>query len=107
MNDEPKTELDALLDALVTELDYNAILNVLRHIGKVEYCKYVWKDGEYQGCTVIYANPLHPDLKIVFHPYIPLMIYGVDEPAREPPKITREYFIQHGWPVPGEDAIDE
>jgi hypothetical protein len=74
------------------------LLGTFGEITETEEVRHVWKDGRYQGATVVYKNPIHPDLKEMFHPYIPLSIDG--EPAPEQP--TREFFIEHGFPVPGE-----
>lgn len=54
--------------------------------------KHCWIDGEYQGATV----------GAWFHPYIPLSVSW--QPT---PKATRQYFIDHGWPVPGEPNFFE
>lgn len=83
------------------------LLDELRRIGKTESVKHVWKDGEYQGCKVTYTNPLLPELKTVFHPYIPLVITTVLQPGETPisepwPKLTRQYFLERGLLVPGE-----
>lgn len=72
------------------------LLDGFREITETESVEHVWKDGRYQGARVVYKNPLHPDLKEVFHPYVPLIITG-DEPQP-----TREWFIENGFSVPGE-----
>lgn len=85
------------------------LLAELLRIGEVESHKHIWQDGEYKGCTVTYANPLMPELKTVFRPYIPLTISSVSQDGTivsEPwPKLTRAYFLQRGLSVPpGEDT---
>jgi hypothetical protein len=86
------------------ETDY--ILEMFRDITETESVDYIWKDGEYQGCVVTYAN-LAPPFRTMFHPYIPLMITRVSAPGEpitaEPwPRLTRDYFLQRGLSVPGE-----
>lgn len=76
-------------------------LDACRAVTKTESVEHWWKDGVYQGAIVRFTNPLHPDLKEVFYPYLPLTVTGVTG-LQPTPKATREYFIQHGWPVPGE-----
>jgi hypothetical protein len=85
------------------------LMDFFRHVTETEEVRHVWKDGEYLGQSVVYKNPLHPDLKEVFHPYMPLVVTGVVDPntfepiAEVPlPRLTREYFIKNGLPVPGE-----
>lgn len=52
--------------------------------------EHVWKDGIYEGCLMTYEDGM-----VIFHPYIPLSMYG--QPM---PRVDREYFTSHGWDVP-------
>jgi hypothetical protein len=90
-----------------TDDDVNQLLDEFRRISETERVEHVWKDGEYQGCSVTYAHPLVPEMKTVFHPYVPLTFVRVLRPGESPtvepwPKLTREYFLQKGLTVPGE-----
>jgi hypothetical protein len=77
-------------------------MDIIRYAAETEREEHIWDGDEYKGALVTYANPLDPALKTVFHPYIPLTIYG--QPT---PKVTRAYFIEHGWPIPGEPQSQE
>lgn len=76
------------------DLDVVALLDVFRFITEAESVQHIWRDGVYQGCSVMYAN-LHGMFKTMFHPYIPLMVCGASPEAP-----TEEYFERHGVRVP-------
>lgn len=61
--------------------------------------EYLWDGDVYQGVLIYdyFGSGLD-----VFHPYIPLLITG-----QEPSKVTRQYFIDRGWSVPGEEIQSE
>jgi hypothetical protein len=88
--------------------DDNWLLDELLYRGQVESHEHIWRDGEYHGCMVTYAHPYSPEMKTMFHPYVPLTVTQAIRPG-EPitplswPKLTREYFIKNGLSVPGEN----
>lgn len=62
----------------MTETD--KFIEKLHEIAAVEKCeKHYDEQGNYVGTTVTYKNPLHPDLKTVYHPYVPLQFYQAGE----------------------------
>lgn len=55
------------------------IINELAAIAEVESIeKHYDENGNYTGATVTYTNPIMPELKTVYHPYIPLQICKSD-----------------------------
>lgn len=51
------------------------LLDDFKRIAEVDHVEKVYDDqGVYQGALVTYTNPLMPELKNVYHPYIPLQI---------------------------------
>lgn len=53
------------------------ILEAMKHIAETESVqKHYDENGNYIGATVTYKNPIIPELKVMYHPYIPLQIYN-------------------------------
>jgi len=51
------------------------LMAAFEHIAATDSREEVYSDdGVYQGVLITYTNPVHPDMKTVFHPYIPLQM---------------------------------